>query len=110
MPSAALRPCSPTCSNKVARGRCPLHAPRERDRANVDVRRLYRTARWKAIRAQKFAEDPACIDCAAEGRLTPWTDLDHRIPHRGDPVLFWDVDNLEGRCKSCHSRKTARGE
>lgn len=27
---------------------------------------------------------------------------DHKAPHRGDERLFWDADNLQCLCKSCH--------
>lgn len=26
----------------------------------------------------------------------------HRVPHRGDPVLFWDPDNIETVSKEVH--------
>jgi len=33
--------------------------------------------------------------------------VDHIIPHKGDPVLFWSVSNLQGLTRSDHNRKTA---
>jgi 5-methylcytosine-specific restriction protein A len=33
--------------------------------------------------------------------------VDHRIPHRNDPVLFWDRTNWCAMAKECHDRKTA---
>jgi len=39
----------------------------------------------------------------------PATVVDHRIPHRGDKRLFWDRNNWEPLCASCHSgHKQAR--
>ena len=32
--------------------------------------------------------------------------LDHIIPHRGDRRLFWDRNNWQALCKSCHDSKT----
>jgi 5-methylcytosine-specific restriction protein A len=34
--------------------------------------------------------------------------VDHVVPHRGDPVVFWDQDNWRALCKRCHDAKTAR--
>jgi 5-methylcytosine-specific restriction protein A len=48
------------------------------------------------------------VPCAAAGRLAPATVVDHVVPHRGDPVLFWDENNWAPSCKRCHDRKTAR--
>jgi hypothetical protein len=36
------------------------------------------------------------------------TIADHIIPHKGNWVLFCDLDNLQGLCDACHSRKTAQ--
>lgn len=109
---APLRPCPvPRCPALTRNGRCDAHKrTQERERYNVDVRKLYRTARWRQLRARKFAENPLCDDCQAEGRAVPWTELDHTIPHRGDLTLFWDEGNLRGKCKTHHSMKTGRGE
>ena len=29
---------------------------------------------------------------------------DHKVPHKGDPDLFWDRDNVQCLCKPCHDR------
>ena len=34
------------------------------------------------------------------------TVVDHIVPHRGDPKLFWDTDNWQALCKQCHDHKT----
>lgn len=95
----------------TSRGRCHPHAvPRDRPRANVAVRRLYRTVRWQRLRRLVLSEEPLCCDCQAEGHVQPSEDVDHVIPHRGDSVLFWSRKNLVGRCHAHHAAKTARGE
>jgi 5-methylcytosine-specific restriction protein A len=38
--------------------------------------------------------------------LTPATAVDHIQPHRGDYELFWDSDNWQPLCATCHGRKT----
>jgi 5-methylcytosine-specific restriction protein A len=48
------------------------------------------------------------VPCAAAGLLEPATVVDHVVPHRGDPVLFWNETNWQGQCKPCHDAKTAR--
>lgn len=42
-----------------------------------------------------------------QGLIEQATDLDHIEPHRGDMTLFWDHDNWQSLCHSCHSAKTA---
>lgn len=112
MPSAAMRTClEPRCPVLVLRGRCPVHRQiRERERPNLVARKLYHTARWKALKDQKRLDNPLCVDCQADGRTEPWTALDHIVPHRGDLDLFWDYSNLQGLCDAHHSAKTRRGE
>lgn len=54
--------------------------------------------------------NPLCVECEKAGRVTPSEVVDHIKPHKGDVVMFWDVDNWQALCKRCHDRKTARGE
>ena len=60
------------------------------------------------LRAMVLARDPLCVECLKSGELEPSTEADHIRPHNGDWDLFTDMDNLQGLCKSCHSRKTKR--
>jgi 5-methylcytosine-specific restriction enzyme A len=114
VPTAPRRPClEPRCPELVTRGgRCPAHA-RTHERASrgesVTWRGWYKTARWHRLRAFVLAADPLCRSCKAAGRVEPATDVDHVVPHKGDSTRFWDVGNLTGLCKSCHSRKTQAG-
>jgi 5-methylcytosine-specific restriction protein A len=112
-PAALLRPCSaPRCPNLVPGGRCQDHrrclaASRRRDEPG---RKWYATARWAALRKRVLDEDPLCAWCQAKGYVRGATDVDHVVPHRGDPRLFWDRSNLQGLCAECHGEKTRRGE
>ena len=103
---------TPGCAAVVAgRGHCQSHAlRREQGRPNVDVRRWYYTRRWRAIRAQVLQDEPLCQDCRTQGRVEPSTDVDHVVPHRGNPARFWDRANLQALCHACHARKTQRGD
>lgn len=67
-------------------------------------RALYKTAAWASMRENQLAREPFCRTCGYDA-----TTADHVIPHRGNLELFYDVDNLQSLCHSCHSRKTAAG-
>jgi 5-methylcytosine-specific restriction protein A len=69
---------------------------------------LYATGWWQRTRAEVLRRQPLCAECAKIGRVTPATEVDHIIPHRGKRELFFDRSNLQPLCHSCHSRKTAR--
>lgn len=95
----------------MLRGRCATHAvQQEHQRPNYDVRRWYRTARWKALRALVLLEEPTCEECWQEGHVEPNTDVHHREKHHGDMALFFDRAKLQGLCHAHHSAHTARGE
>lgn len=62
---------------------------------------------WQKARLFFLKQNPLCVECLKSGRVEPATDVDHIIPHKGDMNLFWDRNNWQPLCKSCHSRKTA---
>lgn len=110
MPYAAPRPClSPGCRVAAEFGSsyCAAHkrkpAPRPRDDRRASAQDRGYDARWQRFRLWFLAKHPVCAHCSR-----PATDVDHITPHSGprDP-LFWDQDNLQPLCHSCHSRKTA---
>ena len=90
------------------------------DRASMDRvrdqrpwRKWYKTARWRALRWSVLVRD--CFTCQWPGcgRIEPDTSklvADHRRPHRGDEMLFWDEDNLWTLCSGCHSGAKQRAE
>ena len=58
---------------------------------------------WQKAREQFLLEHPLCeLECREHDRVTPSTVVDHSIPHRGDPVLFWKKEHWRAACKTCH--------
>lgn len=113
----------PGCRKPVPRGEsyCALHRAKGEEReAKAKAERMKRRAeamgsasergygyRWRKLRARFLADHPLCAECLKTGRAVPATDVDHIVPHRGNPDLMWDEGNLQALCHSCHSRKTA---
>lgn len=73
-------------------------------------RRWYGQSRWKKLREWQLSRSPLCVDCLKAERTTGATEVDHIVPHRGDPLLFFDPLNLQSLCTPHHSEKTQRGE
>lgn len=95
----------PGCSNLVSAGEggyCPQHKP---VRQNASA---YYDRRWQKVRALYLSNNPLCADCEKNGRLTPAVDV-HHIIKPGDGGSDYD-NNLLGLCKSCHAKRTAKGE
>lgn len=104
----------------VASGRCPAHA-RDVDRARGSRQsrgygnrwarrsRLFR-ARYPLCGMRPDGQTPVLSRCFRE-RVTTIADVvDHVVPHRGDPALFWDeLGNWQSLCSACHSRKSSAG-
>ena len=101
----------PRCGRAVS-GRCECTPePRrraDRQRGNANERGYSR--QWRYARERYLAEHPLCVDCEAKGRIEAATVVDHIVPHRGNQVLFWDVENWQALCVTHHNEKTARGE
>lgn len=95
--------------------KCEKHrvrlADRETDRSNYEIRKRYRTRRWKRLRQTVILRDGGmCQECKREGRTVVGNEVDHITRAMEDLSRFWDQTNLETLCKRCHSRKTRRGE
>lgn len=113
MPRAALKACQYRGCAGLARGHyCDKHkrerpaALRQRQRVNPYGHMYDR--RWRRASKAFLAEHPLCVDCEARGQLTPATQVDHIVPHKGDYQIFWDRSNWQGLCHSDHSKKTAK--
>lgn len=89
-----------------------------RDRSRVDAepwRRWYRTARWQKLRREVFARDLYVCQrtgdlCTGKGNDPMAPVANHKVPHRGDPKLFWDPANLETVAKHVHDGEIQREE
>lgn len=98
---------SPSCPHPgTVRGRCPAHASEaeaERNRGREVELKVYRSARWRRLRARILRARPWCEDPG--GCFEQATDVDHvvSIERGGDP---WDEGNLRPLCHPHHSRKT----
>jgi 5-methylcytosine-specific restriction endonuclease McrA len=48
--------------------------------------------------------------CLQVEDVTAADTVDHVRPHKGDEVLFFDGNNLQSLCASCHNRHKQREE
>lgn len=96
-------------------GLCSAHYT-ERNKVRIQERDnkwlyLYKDPQWDGsggLREQQLRTEPLCRMCRAEHRLTPATVVHHVIAHQGNVELFYDADNLQSLCASCHSSITVK--
>lgn len=125
----SVRPCphTPHCPKLQP---CPDHPriPYANARRSTN---LYGTARWRRESRAFLAANPTCeqrievlvVDKALSSEEVaetwqryqeagscgaPATVVDHRIPHRGNEVKFWQQGNWAALCKPHHQAKTGR--
>ena len=85
--------------------------PRKTDQRSDEAaqyRALYRGAQWQRLREQVMRRDGGVCRmckriCRTGERSGRTATIDHVIPHKGDPTLFYDIDNLQLLCGACHS-------
>lgn len=71
-------------------------------------RKIYKSTRWRKLRALKIAEQPLCEMCLAEGKTTIAEDVHHiqSFMSTDDKVLrialAYDYENLMSICKTHH--------
>lgn len=112
MPTKAMRFCAKCSRLAIQGGLCEQHR-KAADKQAADRRDnkwlfMYQSSTWRAMRANQLAKEPLCCECLKEHRLTPATVADHIRKHDGNTDLFYDADNLQSMCGSCHSSKTDR--
>lgn len=108
MPRRPDTPCRhPGCARLVPYGSkyCEEHAPKHRDESRTTSEKGYGW-KWQQESRAFLRANPLCTLCAERGRYVKATVVDHITPHRGDPRLFWDRNNWQSLCKSCHDHKT----
>ena len=108
MPYRPDTPCKhPGCRKLVPYGKkyCEEHAALHKSDRPSAASRGY-GPEWRKARKHYLEAHPLCVECMKEGRYVKATDVDHIIPHRGDPILFWDRGNWQALCHSHHSKKT----
>lgn len=104
MPFATLRLCvTPGCPNRVPQGACAPCSRRREQARGTSTERGYGSA-WQKIRLAVLVEEPLCVRCLAQGIVKPSEEVDHILPKsRGGTD---DRSNLQGLCRTHHSRKT----
>jgi 5-methylcytosine-specific restriction enzyme A len=113
-PFAPKHPCSyPGCMSLTDAARCERH--RMQGQKEYEKRRGHAAARgygyrWRIASKTYLANNPLCVECLKKQRLVAATVVDHIVPHKGNPALFWNRDNLQALCKRCHNRKTATSD
>ena len=71
--------------------------PRGREYLEVS----YQSLDWHKLRAKHLKRNKWCAYCRDLRIQTLATTVDHRVPHRGDPDLFYDEGNLQSLCAVC---------
>ena len=96
---------APGCNVLIDAGsRCARHMTEKRrwaDAAKPAHSMLYKDARWRNASRLHRARQPLCVACGGLGVVT-----DHIVPHKGDIALFWQSDNWQTLCVTCHNRKS----
>ena len=123
MPKKAFTVCRlPLCKKLTLDGVCDNHkAEYERRRQDAinkrariaDSKRGSADSRgynsiWRRVRKGFIEKHPFCVHCEEKGVINPADVVDHIVPHKGNKEVFWDRDNWQSLCYSCHSIKTVK--
>lgn len=105
MPTKPKRPCTePGCPEL----NCKKHA---RDRFREHSTKRGYNYHWEVkFRPQFLIKNPLCADCKKAGRIKAAKEVHHILKIKDRPDLKYDEENCMALCKSCHAKRTARGE
>jgi 5-methylcytosine-specific restriction protein A len=113
MQSKPKRPCNKVGCPELTRDTyCDKHKREKRsyDKNRGTAAQRGYGAKWRKARKYFLAQHPFCVCDKCKNREVPLMAdvVDHIIPHRGDPNLFWDQSNWQPMNHRCHSRKTVQ--
>jgi len=89
-------------TNKIDKAKMPENRP-------SSSKRGYDSS-WRMVRLQHLLNNPLCSDCFKDQKLTVANEVHHLKKLADHPSLRDDPSNLQSLCKSCHSKRTAKGE
>lgn len=105
----SLKKCSTTYCKRLTRGarcdECEAEYKAPRDDRPTATERGY-DKRWSKLALLYRDKHPLCETCKAFGRTRASECVDHIIPQRVAPDLFYVEANWQSLCWSCHSSKT----
>src|SRR5215203_4967067 len=78
------------------------------DKSRVTDRAFYWSTEWRNFRREYLAVNPLCVDCLPAVRAA--VEVHHRLKRRDNPDAAFDRSQMAALCKTCHSKRTARGE
>lgn len=100
----------PTCPNIATyAGRCAKHAMQKDHARGTAPERGYDGV-WRRFRISFLHQHPVCEDCVAAGYFDRKATEVHHVRKLRDGGARLDPANCMALCKSCHQRRTARGE
>lgn len=113
MPNRPKKPCAhPGCPNLTGgnNGGCDEHGDYNRtqyDRSRGTAASRGYDSAWSRFAKVYRTQHPLCAACERQGRVAPTEQVDHIIPLTTWSGTKYDPVNLQGLCRSCHTRKTA---
>lgn len=109
---------SPLQASRARRPGCASTDVPEAARPQSSVppwKKWYFTARWRRLRDFVLKRDRYICQATGVplvGRANAWNSpiADHKVPHKGDPDLFWDPENVWAVSKRYHDSDKQRLE
>jgi 5-methylcytosine-specific restriction protein A len=94
-------------------GYCDKHRRAKAERAaepfkNAGRSNCYGSYRWRSLARRVVQETPYCEICGAAQKDGAVLEAHHLEPPRGDEEKFFDGNNLQVLCRTCHRVITAR--
>jgi len=72
--------------------------------------KFYHSKEWHILRSFILQRQPICEICIEKDRLTPATEVHHKIDIELDPGKRLDPNNLQPLCQSCHANITLNAD
>lgn len=105
MPASLASACR--CGGKRVNGKCDTCGSGKGEHSKTTTQRGY-GADWARVSKMVRTEQPLCVACKAQGRITAATEVHHIIPLQAAPERRLERDNLVSVCRACHEELEAK--
>jgi len=79
-----------------------------RGRTDESTQKFYHSTAWRNLRKYYIRNNPFCVECLKDDKITEAEVVDHIVRYRDNNELGLDINNLQSLCHYHHNSKSGK--